>query len=395
MEIERIIDETKNYFKSICNDVTFIEEILNIDKFSEGISLYLPNVCVLKENRLHEGSSKQTHIHITGNDMKFFYPDSVLSSVESSTEDEEVVIELIALNLRHLEVIREARRDINKEMNFPKINDKSIIKTSTVKKISKRKQQAPQVQISKIRCDGEQFQRFREKIFTEDRLVFLKYKENLNEYLVVGIPSTFYDKKSISYNSDNITKDLLIKEINGTGLKNINLRNTSPEDIAKYVISDEEENEDNNAEAIFDLSSGIKTREKRKKRHEYIVTLFAKLLASKGFSLYVERIDCLAVRENSEAILCEVKTLDRTNSDETAQVLKAFSQVFYYKNFSMGEFTGLPTQKVVVFEHKINQDHISFFEDNGVLVYWVENDSICGTKNALSYLYNLDIKLKI
>ena len=391
MEIKRIIDETKYYFKSICSDFSFIEEILNIDKFTEGIILCLSNVCVLRKNRLQEISSKQTHIHITGNDMKFFYPDSILSSVESSTEDEEVEIELIGLNLRHLEVINAARRDISKEIDFPKVTDKSIIKTSTVKKISKRKQQAPQVQISKIRCDGEEFQKFRENIFTGDRLVFLKYKENPNKYLVVGIPSTFYNDKSISYNSDSIAKDLLIKESNETGLKNSNLRNTSSEDIAKYVISDEEESEDNNTEAIFDLSKGIKTREKRKKRHEYIVTLFAKLLARKGFSLYVERIDCLAVRENSEAILCEVKTLDGTNSDETAQVLKGFSQVFYYENFSMGQFTGLPTQKAVVFEHKINQEHISFFEEHGILVYWVENDIICGTENAISYLDSLDI----
>lgn len=391
MEIERIINETKDYLKSICNDFTFIEEILNIDKFSEGIDLCLPNVCVLKENRLHEGSSKQTHIHITGNDMKIFYPESILSSVELSTEDEEVEIELIALNLRHLEVIRSARRDISKEMNFPKITDKSIIKTSTVKKISKRKKQAPQVQISKIRCDGAEFQKLRENIFTEDRLVFLKYKENPNKYLVVGIPSTFYSNTSMIYNSEDINNDLLIKENNEIGLKNSNLKNTSPENIAKYVINDEEEDEDSDVEAMFDLSKGIKTREKRKKRHEYIVTLFAKLLASKGFSLYVERIDCLAIRENSDAILCEVKTLNGTSSDETAQVLKAFSQVFYYEHFSMGQFTELPTQKVVVFEHKIIQEHISFFENNGILVYWVENDTIFGTQNALLYLDSLDI----
>lgn len=391
MEIERIINETKDYFKSICSDFSFVEEILNIDKFSDCISLCLSNVCVLKENRLREGSSNQTHIHITGNEMKFFYPDSILSSIELSTEDEKVEIELIALNLRHLEVIKAARRDISKEIDFAKITDKSIIKTSTVKKISKRKKQAPQVQISKIRCDGKEFRKFRENIFTGDRLVFLKYKENPNKYLVVGIPSTFYNKKSISYNSDNITKDLLIKETNRTSLKYGNLRKVGTRDIAKYVINDEEENEDNDTEAIFDLSKGIKTREKRKKRHEYIVTLFAELLESKGFSLYVERIDCLAVRENSEPILCEVKTLNGTISDETAQVLKAFSQVFYYENFKMGEFTGLPTQKVVVFEHKINSEHISFFEDNGILVYWIENDIICGTENAISYLYSLDI----
>lgn len=391
MEIKRIINETKDYLKSICNDFLFIEEILNIDKFSEGIILCLPNVCILRENRLNVGSSKQTHIHITGNDMKFFYPDSILSSIESSTEDEEVEIELSALNLRHLEIIKEARRDISKEINFTKLTDKSIIKTSTVKKISKRKKQAPQVQISKIRCDGEEFQKFRENIFTEDRLVFLKYKENPNKYLVIAIPSTFYNKEFISYNSDNITKDFLIKETNEIGFENSNLKHVSPEDIAKYVISYEEQNEENSTEAIFDLAKGIKIREERKKRHEYIVTLFANLLASKGYSLYIERIDCLAVRENKNAILCEVKTLDGTSSDETAQVLKAFSQVFYYKNFSMGQFTGVPTQKVVVFEHKINQNHISFFEDHGVLVYWVENDIICGTESAMSYLYSLDI----
>ena len=133
MEIKRIIDETKYYFKSICSDFSFIEEILNIDKFTEGIILCLSNVCVLRKNRLQEISSKQTHIHITGNDMKFFYPDSILSSVESSTEDEEVEIELIGLNLRHLEVIKEfsfLNKNVSKEFNvipFGYFFEKSVI----------------------------------------------------------------------------------------------------------------------------------------------------------------------------------------------------------------------------------------------------------------------------
>ena len=67
-----------------------------------------------------------------------------------------------------------------------------FIETNTVKKISKRNNQSPQVQLSKKRKDGKEFKIIRDITFTRDIMLFLKYKGDEERYLLVVIPSTDY-----------------------------------------------------------------------------------------------------------------------------------------------------------------------------------------------------------
>lgn len=395
MNLESTKKIIKQYLLSIGVNERFINEQFN-NRFTDSLVLRLPDVCIIKPNRLHGGSSNQTHIHCTGDDMLFFYDEYTLRTVTSSTDDERVKVMLLDANLTHLEAIKNARRDKEKEGIFFIDREISIVSGSTVKKISKRTNQSPQVQISKIRMDDLQFTRLRLNLFSDDRLVFLKYGDEENKYLVIGIPSTFENENNISNvkNGEGINTETedYVNETNNVYLENreTSLRGVDIYSIAKYAPEDEKDETDDE-EYTFDLSKGIETRKKRTERHANIVKLVAQILSDKRFNLFEGRIDCLGIRQDSDSIICEVKTLDGSKSDECSQVMKAFSQLFYYEKFHMGQFKGGHTQKVVIFENKISDEHIMFFEQNDILVFWVENEILSGTSTSVEYLCNLEI----
>lgn len=395
MSLQTTISLSRNYLLSIGVGEEFIEEALDLSFFSNSLVLNLPDVCIIKANRLNGSTSNQTHIHITGDDMLNFYDSEVLDTITTSTDDEEIEVVLIDANLEHLEVIRGARRNKNVETNFRKDRKASLIESSTVKKISKRAKQSPQVQISKTRIDDEYFSNLRRSLFTNDKLIFLRYANQEDRYMVIGIPSTFEENEVELVVREQ--QSVLYSENNSLDSENSNTRESSlravdVNTIARFEVDDEDEDseEDN---YTFDLSQGIKTRKKRTERHTNIVKLVANVLMSKAFTLYEGRIDCLGIREFglSPAVISEIKTLDGSWSDECSQVMKAFSQLFYYEEFHMGEFKNYAVQKIVVFEQKIADEHILFFEKSGILVFWVNNNELVGTENALEFLCELDI----
>lgn len=386
MTLQSTIDLARKYLLSLGVSNTFLKKNLNTNIFSDSLILTLPDVCVVKQNRLHGGSSNQVHIHVTGDDMLVFYDEQILSKVQNSTEDEELQIYLINSNLEHLKTIKQARRNAIYEPVFKKTGIESLLNTTTVKKISKRSRQAAQVQISKVRRDGILFSNLRQYLFTEDRLIFLKYNNSENCYMVIGIPSTFNDSNTQSLvREDNLNYDVEVKQIDDVELRSVDI-NT----IATYKTQDEDDDISN---LMFDLSKGIKMRKKRTERHSDIVKLVATSLQKRGFTLYEGRIDCLGIRNSikTPAVISEIKTLNGTVSDENNQVMKAFSQLFYYEEFHMGQFKDMCSQKIVVFENKISDDHINFFEKNDILVFWVQNNSLVGTDSALKFLYGLNI----
>lgn len=192
--IDDYIKLVQEFLIKLGTDEAIIKEI-KIDNFEKGLCIKLPDVCVLNhDNRLYGSESHQTHIHVTSNNMRFFYDETYIYSVQESTEDIEIPIILVSTNLKYLENAKKFKRRKSLEEIDEKYNDKSFfIKTHTVKKISKRNKQCPQVQLSKKRKDGHEFKLVRDNTFTEDNMLFLKYRGSEEKYLLIIIPSSDYN----------------------------------------------------------------------------------------------------------------------------------------------------------------------------------------------------------
>lgn len=162
--------EAKSFFTSI--------------RFSNGIVLNLPAVCIVQKNKPSSSKSKQSHIHVTGDNRMFFYDSSYINSLTSSSDDIKRNVTVSESNIKWLNGN----------------NDKSItsldLKDSfTMTKVAFRRKQDIQVQVSKTRLDGIDFMNLRNSLYTNDLLIFLKYRsqsEN-HEYFVIGIPFSFYN----------------------------------------------------------------------------------------------------------------------------------------------------------------------------------------------------------
>lgn len=174
-------------------DEAIIQQIKTED-FEKGLYIKLPDVCVLNHsNRLDGSSSHQTHIHITSRNMNFFYNEEYIYSVKESTDDIDIPVVLVNTNIDYLQRARYFRRNSKMEESEAQPTKQSyFIETNTVKKISKRNNQSPQVQLSKKRKDGKEFKIIRDITFTRDIMLFLKYKGDKERYLLVVIPSTDY-----------------------------------------------------------------------------------------------------------------------------------------------------------------------------------------------------------
>lgn len=153
------------------------------DKFDNGIILCLPDVCLLPKNKSKTSKSKQTHIHVTGSGRYFFYPEDLIDNSSASSNDKKQLVVVSRSNIAHL-----------KKREYDSFDTIDNIDTFTFTKISYRESQEPQVQVSKIRLDGEYFISLREGLFIQDLLVFLKYK-NEDKFFAIGIPIDFYKDK--------------------------------------------------------------------------------------------------------------------------------------------------------------------------------------------------------
>ncbi len=323
--------------------------------------------------------------------MQAFYSSSFINSVTSSTADERINVKIFNFNIEHLLVITEARLNNTVVPSFTYDGTIKLLDSSTVKKISKRSNQSPQVQISKLREDGAHFLHLRSSLFTDDLLIFLQYRGAPDSYLVIGIPSTSLSNQTTNYHSGFIASNYFTDEINTQQIPHspfqISLREVTAENIASYTSS--QSNGGN--QLVFDLSNGIRNLANRTERHQDIVRNLALLLESQNFSLYAGNIDCLATKENSETLIFEVKTLDGSPTDETNQVRNALSQLLYYERFATSEFASSKKLKFAFFESKISDDHIQFLENFGILVIWLENELLVGSEEAIYYLNTISI----
>lgn len=383
---QEIVSFTVNYLKAIGVDDDFISMNVEEPLFESVWVMKLPSVCILKENRIEKSGSNQTHIHVTGESMNFFFDGDEIENLTKSTEDEYVKIQLIDSNIAHLEMIKRANRDSRLESKVVIARETNLIESGTVKKLAYRTKQKPQVQLSKHSYDHPTFFRLRKGLFTGDLLVF--FKNNNQDYWVVAIPSTYQEANLIEESTpivSNSKASLRIEtdyDASEPTVYTKQWRSVKAEDIGRF--SSEENtlggNYENETQSLYDLSEGIASRRERTIRHHGIVRDIAKLLENNNFTLYENPIDCLALREN--ALIFEVKTLDGTDSDEMKQVRAALGQLLYYETFALDILDineNIPPQKIALFESRISDDHIHFLEKYDCLVMWInENEEFVG-----------------
>ena len=164
--------------------------------------------------------------------MNFFYNEEYIYSVKESTDDIEIPVVVINTNIDYLQKSRYLRRNSRMEESEVESTNRSyFIETNTVKKISKRNNQSPQVQLSKKRKDGKEFKIIRDITFTRDIMLFLKYKGNEERYLLVVIPSTDYTV----YDESGICEELEVQSRIGQTIDaNINKVSTILEENSEY-----------------------------------------------------------------------------------------------------------------------------------------------------------------
>lgn len=367
-DINAIVQKVRGYLESVGVDSVLLDNELNDVK--AVLVLNLPEVCILKKNRMTTGGN-QTHIHVTGEGMGFFFDKEVLEKNPTMyAKDVKENIILFKKNLIDLEDIAASRKNVTREGTLRSKDD--IIDSYTLKKVGRIGSPSIQVQISKLRQDDKWFIHLRECLFTNDVLIFIKTARRESD-IVVAIPYSYIKNGTI--NNTVIFSKSQPKEEKGdlepdnvTKERNPNLRSVDFGSIAKFAPTDEEDEKTN---SVADLTESIQTRKKRTERHHDIVKLIALDLEREGYSLYENPIDCLAALGGRPALLFEVKTLDGSESDEKKQVQKAFSQLFYYEMFNAKQFSDNGIEKIAVFESKIKDEHITFLEKNNIKVTWL------------------------
>lgn len=149
-------------------------------RFDTGLVLCLPDVCLLPSNKPETSRSKQTHIHVTGDNRYFFFPAPEIDAATESSSDRKQPAVLSKANVQHMT-----------DRTLHTFSSMENCDTFFMKKIAYRMTQDAQVQISKVRQDDREFIRLRKALYTHDLLIFLKYK-NSDRLFAVGIPAEFY-----------------------------------------------------------------------------------------------------------------------------------------------------------------------------------------------------------
>lgn len=388
-------------------------DILNEGDFEGILIKKMSNSNLLGEDKKDikpDGTrNNQTHLDFTGKEcLNFFFSQEEQNKHMSKVEvKEEIHVTLFKANIDYFEKIDKSIKgekfiyrgrsytpiEREKYVNDGElVSDSNIIFSNAIKKIGHADN--AQVQIN-TPDSNDIFNYFRKMNYKGDILVLLK--NNSNSYYAISIPYNEVDEYSnLNYKEVNkvilnanvlkrnrVDNDtLVIKEEDQTAFssdKRKSLRKVNLDEIANYIPDDESDKE----QKSFDLLNGIVIRKKRTERHNDIVKIVAKIFIDNKLDIYEGRIDCLGVKDREFAIISEIKTLDGTLSDENNQVMKAFSQLYYYEQFHMGDFSGIPKIKVAIFEKKISDEHIEFFRNNNIQVFWKEDGEIKGLKNLI------------
>lgn len=176
---KNLLDFVKAYFDSL-GLAWAASEYFNAKTFAEGLVLNLPAVCLVPGNKPSTSRSKQTHIHVTGNNRYFFFNAEAVDSATVSSDD---IPQNVLVSKQNL-----------KALNGQPLLDGGLFfhPSHTMIKIACRASQESQVQVSKLRMDGDLFIELRNSLYENDLLVFLKLRAG-NAMVAVGIPRSFYE----------------------------------------------------------------------------------------------------------------------------------------------------------------------------------------------------------
>lgn len=383
--IENLVLMCRNYLLSIGSEPVNVDGILNNKNFNRGLIIKLSDSNVIIGNKSIDHTGKQTHIHITGDLMEFFYESSFLNRIRGNTEDENIRIEIISSNIEHLNEVLVFKKNREKPSYFMVSGKTSLLISNTVKKIGHG---GTQVQLSKSRQDGEAFKRLRNGLFLNDILVFLEYNNSERGYLVIGLPSFYIENHNLVYRESALFNSNQQSIVNSEF--RIRLSSVTAKDIATYNRAKMDEDGNPNRNGI-DLSNAILTRGERTERHQAILKVLASYLEKNRFSIYEGNIDCLAVRENIDTLIFEAKTLDGTATDEAKQVRFALGQLIYYEFFATQQFIDTDKLKIAYFESEIADVHIDLLRQNGCMVIWLnEQGEFSGDTESIEFMESLN-----
>lgn len=187
-------DKTLKSIKAILKDQKVYGAKLQIDieKLNDSFDAVLMKKLSKTNTITHSDSDGQTHIAFTGEQMDIFPYLQNYNYLEKPDWDpsfkRRFVFKLpVILPTNNLSYLRGEK--IEKES--------SIIECFTTSARSRRKNQGPQIEISYLREDSIDFINFRKLLYTDDYLIILKYKKQLN-YLFLGIKSGDVEKYDLS-----------------------------------------------------------------------------------------------------------------------------------------------------------------------------------------------------
>lgn len=214
--------------------------------FKEGFIQPLTATNIIHNNRkAGEAKGKTYHIAITGSSMQLFYDKDYLQNLEESTEDKTVYFKMLECNIKDLYTLKTETEEqaVNTAVS-QNLHHLKVLTTHSVTKISKRKKQTPQVQLSKVTKDGELFTEWRSYLYTNDKIICLKSKQD--EYFLLGIPvretTPIYEGLTIVTKAN--TKEYLAK----SGLIG-----------QKVVLKNKREQDKELIEAVTDIYESYKT----------------------------------------------------------------------------------------------------------------------------------------
>ncbi len=134
------------------------------------------------------------------------------------------------------------------------------------------------------------------------------------------------------------------------------------------------------------MDRAIAVRADRLRRHNLIVQRVARLLDARGYELFEDPFDCLALNDEI-ALLVEVKTLDGTEADEVNRVRDALSQLLYYESFVATPLAGgAAVVKIACFEAKPSDEHIAWLAQSGIVTIWESGEGFTSASNDFTYL---------
>ncbi len=193
------LEEIKIYLDHIGVPSKVISNI-NDNEFSEVFVKRISDSNVMdankKERKENGGTNNQTHLDVTGPSTKFFISTADKAAHKmGGTINKDIYIKLIANNISHLElndniidgeILPNGRTTRMRKSYIPVYSGKFEYQTSTVQaKIGHG--DSPQVQINSP--EDNPFKKLRKLIYKNDALIFLKYKNCEDEYLVIAIPN--------------------------------------------------------------------------------------------------------------------------------------------------------------------------------------------------------------